>query len=217
MKDAKNVCVFLYNLSISFDEIEGEENQFNFLANLTGFLGEESEDEVSIACVEGAIGNLPYAIGEGINKFLDLEIGDYANSFECLSPLYLSNGELCEKLWAKVGGKDYSTRFMYIEKVEVRKGIISKNLGAELVLAVANKVHKILQDEIPVFAILGSYEERHEAVVRYFRQNGFKPLKPKEKLAHFLPISKIKKYSNIKDAIVYFDEKKRQIKTKQRT
>jgi hypothetical protein len=213
MTDAIEVGIYSHNLSVSFHEVfeREEEDQINFYVNLMGCL-DENNDDVQVAHVEGTIASLPSRVGKGIQKIFALEIGDHFYAYPALSPLYLANGCLSDRMWTKVGGDDFSTRVVYVDKVVVEKGFVSINLGAKLVIAAMNLIYKILQEELPVIAILGShdgYVDRGETVRKYFKRCGFKPLKPKEELSHFLPISKIKTASSIEDVEVFFSQQKK--------
>jgi len=219
MKDTIEVGIYSHNLSISFHEVEGEEYQVNFYASLMGYLG-ESDDDVQVAHVEGTIATLPHRVGKGINRIFPLEVGEHFYAYPALSPLYLANGHLSDRMWAKVGGDEFSTRAIYVDKVVVEKGFTSTNLGAKLVIAAMKLIYKILQEELPVIAILGSYDgyaERGKSVRKYFKRHGFKPLKPKEELAHFLPISTIRMAPSIEDVQVFFSEQKKNRKLKKKS
>lgn len=222
MKNAIEVGIYSHNLSVSFNEVFENENetQLNFFANLTGVLCKNDDDiePVHVAHIEGTIASLPYRVGKGINRIFELEIGNHFYAYSALDPLYLANDCLSKKMWNKVGGNDYSTRVIYIDKVVVEKGFVSINLGAKFVIATMNLIYKLLQEEIPVIAILGSYDgfpSRGKSVAQYFRRYGFKKLKVKEELSHFLPISKIKTDSGIEDVKVFFSEQKKNKITKE--
>jgi hypothetical protein len=210
MKDLVKVGICSSQLSVSFYEVEGCEYQTNFCVELKGYLNDscEDDDEVGIAFVEGTIASLPYNIGKGCNAIFELEVGNYSYAYNALSPLYRANGELNYRLWSKIGG-EYADRVIYVDKVVVRRGFVSENLGATLVIAGIKLIYQVINEKIPVVAILGSHDgfpRRGKAVQRYFKKNGFKPLKPKEELSHYLPISVIKKHPGIENVKVFFSE-----------